>query len=214
MVQPLSTVARSSWWPSGTKATRDLGPHVRAQRRVEAVDVEADVHLWRKRIDHPRALLCPGLAGNAALGELGVVEGDDAPAARCDPQVLFLAKVANPDLHQAGDSGQAPHHVLHHRRVRPLEALVGAAQVGVRMKVQEAEARVARGVRFDGAEGDGMVAADGADDLAAAQEQLGSGADQRFIFRPYSLTDAAAASSSSRSSLRASKCSFARAARG
>jgi hypothetical protein len=54
--------------------------------------------------------------------------------------VLLLAEVAEADLGQRGDAFEPRGDVVHDRRVRPGEALVGLAQVRVRVEVQHAEA--------------------------------------------------------------------------
>jgi hypothetical protein len=53
---------------------------MRAEGGVQAVDVEADVDGLRQLGDDARALLRPGLAGKARLGQLRVEEGDDLSA--------------------------------------------------------------------------------------------------------------------------------------
>src|SRR5258708_25714105 len=71
------------------------GTSVRAEGGVEAVDVEGEIDRGRQRRDDARTLLRPGLAGEARLGQLGVVEADDAPARGAHPLALLLAEVAD-----------------------------------------------------------------------------------------------------------------------
>ena len=124
---------------------------MRAERRVEAVDVEADVDELRQLRDDPAALRCPGLAGEARFRQLRVVEGDDAAAGGSDALVLVLAQVADADLDQPLDARLADD-VVHDRGMRVLESLVRVPQIRVRVEVQDAQSGILRGVRRDGAE--------------------------------------------------------------
>src|SRR5206468_12458974 len=65
------------------------------------------------------------------------------------------------DLHQFPDAVEPRHDVVEDRGVRPGEALVRVAQIGVRVEVEDAEAGMALGEGADRAERDGMIAAEG-----------------------------------------------------
>ena len=68
-------------------------------------------------------------------------ERRDALAVLGDPVGLLVAQVAHADLHHVADPVEVLDHVAQDRGVAPLEALVGAAQVGVGVEVQQAEPR-------------------------------------------------------------------------
>src|SRR5438445_4517128 len=78
-----------------------LGAGMRAEGRVQPIDVEADVDVLRQRLEDAQRLLAPGRAREAGLGQLGIEEGPDAAARGGDALVLLLAEVANTDLHEA-----------------------------------------------------------------------------------------------------------------
>jgi hypothetical protein len=94
----------------------------------------------------------------------------DAAAARVDRVQFLFAEVADADLDDACDGGHVAQDVVHDRGVAPAEPFVGDAQVGVRIDVQDAEPRMARGDRGDRAERHRVVAADDARDLAAVED--------------------------------------------
>ena len=88
---------------------------------------------------------------------------------RDEPVGLVLAN----HLNDALDSGDRGDHVVHDRGVAVVEALVGHTQVGMRVDVEDAHARMALGAGLDRAKGAAVVPPDDADDLARVDHLTG-----------------------------------------
>jgi hypothetical protein len=129
----------------------------------------SNVHLAGQLGDDGGDHLRPGLTIEAPVGEVGVEEGGDDAARAVDAGGLLVGEVAHAHLDELGDARHVVEHVGHDGRVRPGEALVRGAEVGVGVEVEHAHPREALGVGLDAAEGDGVVAADEGHELAAVE---------------------------------------------
>ena len=150
---------------------------VRAVLAGQAVDVEADVDVLRKRGDDLLAHLGPGGARELAVAQALVVEGPHAALRPRGELHLARAHVADAHLHQPLHAREPRHHVVEDARVAPREALEGVAQVGVRVDLQDAHAGVAHRELGDQAEGARVVAAEHGGDRAAVEDALGLARD-------------------------------------
>jgi len=155
------------------EAARHRGAGVRAQRGIEPVDVEGDVHVTRQLGEDALDYRSEGLASEHRPGDFCVVERTDASRRRANRLGFLLAKISDSDLHEPRDGRSPCEHVVHDARVRVYEAFVSDAQIGVGVDVQHPHSRMALGQGEDGAQGRRVITSDDPDDLAAIEVHRG-----------------------------------------
>ena len=107
----------------------------------------------------------PSAPLESAREEIGREKGGDPPLALSDELHLGLAEIADPHLDDLRHIRNPMVNIVEDRRVRPGEALVGVAEVGVRIEMEDAEPGARRRARLDRAERRRVIAADDAEDL-------------------------------------------------
>ena len=82
------------------------------------------------------------------------------PFRAVDHRRLGVAEIAHTDLHEPIDAADFRDHVVEDRCVRPGESFVRIAKIGVGVEMEDAEVGMRFRVGQDGAEGDGVIAAE------------------------------------------------------
>lgn len=111
---------------------------IRAKLRRQSVDIEADVHLFRQRIDDLPADLIVSSSLEQLCPEVMIVVDDDSSARTIRQFFFFLTIVANAYLDQTGNSFDLQG-IVEDRGVGIAESFVGLPQVHVCVDLQDAE---------------------------------------------------------------------------
>src|SRR6266851_2857612 len=117
-----------------------------AQRWIESIDVPREINVVRQLLDDFVRQLRERTATLFPLRE-DIIEERHDPALRViDHPHLGRTDVADAGLYELRDAIDLRHDVVKDRRMRPGEALVRVAQIGVRVEMQNSETGIALGI--------------------------------------------------------------------